>query len=60
VALVQVYPCALATQKLAQSMETLFAVDQTNAFEITAAFWHKRPWYVKLSERILAPLQVLM
>ena len=48
------------SQKLAQSMESLFAADQTNAFEITADFWHKRPWYVKLSERILAPLQVLM
>ena len=47
------------SQKLAQSMETLFAADQTNAFEITAGFW-QTPWYVKLSERILRPLQVLM
>jgi cardiolipin synthase len=48
------------SQKLAQSMETLFAVDQTNAFEITGSLWHKRPWYVKLSERMLRPLQFLM
>jgi cardiolipin synthase len=48
------------SQKLAHSMETLFAADQTNAFEITAEFWQKRPWYMKLSERLLAPLQVLL
>jgi cardiolipin synthase A/B len=48
------------SQELAQSMELLFTSDQINAFEITAGFWHKRPWYIKLSERILAPLQVMM
>lgn len=48
------------SQELAQRMETLFAADQTNAFEITTEFWHQRAWYAKAGERILSPLQVLL
>jgi cardiolipin synthase len=46
--------------ELARQMETLFAHDKAFAVEITRAGWSARPWYVKLSERILAPLRVLM
>jgi cardiolipin synthase len=46
--------------ELARQMETLFARDKTFAVELTRARWSARPWYVKLSERILAPLRVLM
>jgi cardiolipin synthase len=46
--------------ELARQMETLFARDKTFAVELTGADWSARPWYVKLSERILAPLRVLM
>jgi cardiolipin synthase len=41
-------------------METLFAADKTNAFELTAEKWLQRPWYVKLSERVLEPLRYLV
>jgi cardiolipin synthase len=41
----------------ARQMETLFAADKTNAFELTAEKWLRRPWYVKLSERVLEPLR---
>ena len=46
--------------ELARQMEILFARDKTFAVEITRARWSARPWYVKLSERILAPLRVLV
>ena len=46
------------SDQLAHQMEELFAVDKTNAMEITLAQWGGRPWYVKLSEFILAPLRV--
>jgi hypothetical protein len=41
-------------------METLFKRDKAFALELTRVGWSARPWYVKLSERILAPLRVLM
>ncbi|HLY30480.1 MAG TPA: phospholipase D-like domain-containing protein, partial [Ktedonobacterales bacterium] len=47
----------LYSHELAAQMEQLFARDQTYAFEITREYWHQRPWYMKVSERILAPLQ---
>ena len=37
----------------AQHMEELFTCDITNAFELTPGQWMSRPWYSKLSERIL-------
>lgn len=52
---VEVYSAELAHQ-----MEELFAVDKTNATEITLEHWSHRPWYVKLSEFILAPLRIAM
>jgi cardiolipin synthase A/B len=44
---------------LAKQMEELFECDKTNALELTLDAWLARPWYVKLSETILAPLRVL-
>ena len=46
--------------RFARQMETLFAADKTNAFELTAEKWIQRPWYVKLSERVLEPLRYLV
>ena len=45
---------------LVRQMESLFARDKANATELTLERWSARPWYVKLSERILAPLRVVM
>jgi cardiolipin synthase len=52
---VEVYSAPLARQ-----MEALFACDKTNAFELTAEMWQRRPWYVKVSERVLNPLSVVV
>jgi cardiolipin synthase len=38
-------------------MEAIFECDKTNAFELTKERWNSRHWYVKVSERILAPLR---
>ncbi|HEX6122183.1 MAG TPA: phosphatidylserine/phosphatidylglycerophosphate/cardiolipin synthase family protein, partial [Ktedonobacterales bacterium] len=46
--------------ELARAMEALFACDKTNAHELTAERWERRGWYVKLSERLLAPLRLLV
>ena len=51
----EVYSEALALQ-----MEELFTSDTTNAFELTREHWMSRPWYSKLSERILSPLRAMM
>ena len=51
----EVYSEALALQ-----MEELFTSDTTNAFELTREQWMSRPWYSKLSERILSPLRAMM
>lgn len=48
------------SDELARQMEELFACDKTNAREITLENWIKRPWYQELSERILAPLRLIM
>ncbi len=44
-------------EAFAREMERVFRCDKTNAFELTAARWSARPWYVKLSERLLSPLR---
>ncbi len=44
----------------AQQMQELFECDLTNAFELTLDGWVGRPWYTKISERILAPLRFMM
>ncbi|GAC1567113.1 MAG: phospholipase D-like domain-containing protein [Ktedonobacteraceae bacterium] len=48
------------SEKLAQQMEELFERDISNAFELTLDTWIHRSWYMKLSERILAPLRLLL
>lgn len=52
---VEIYSRALAAQ-----MDHLFARDTANAVELTAEAWAARPWYAKVSERVLAPLSVFM
>jgi cardiolipin synthase len=46
--------------ELAHAMEAMFECDKTNANELTAKDWDKRGWYTKLSERMLAPLRLLV
>ncbi|WIG60663.1 MAG: putative phospholipase D family protein [Ktedonobacterales bacterium] len=46
--------------ELARQMEDIFACDKTNAFELTLDQWIKRPWYVEMSEQILAPLRLML
>ncbi len=48
------------SSELAQQMEEIFDADKTNAVEITLESWIKRPWYVKLSEILLAPWRVAL
>ena len=52
---VAVYSTAFAGQ-----MSALFAEDTAERFELTMEQWEGRPWYIKVSERILAPLRFLM
>jgi cardiolipin synthase len=40
----------------AAEMERIFAIDLTNAFELTLERWLRRPWYARVSELILSPL----
>jgi cardiolipin synthase len=49
---VEIYDAAFARE-----MEAIFECDKTNAFELTAEQWLARPWFVKASERLLAPLR---
>lgn len=46
--------------ELARIMEQIFACDMSNTFELTLDNWTRRPWFVKASEWILAPLRVLL
>jgi cardiolipin synthase A/B len=48
------------SSELAQKMQELFECDLTDAFELTLDSWVSRPWYTRLSERILAPLRFMM
>ncbi len=52
---IAVYNAAFARQ-----MSELFAEDTAEKFELTMEQWQSRPWYYKVSERILAPLRFLM
>lgn len=45
---------------VASQMQDLFACDVAGAVELSLARWMKRPWYIKLSERLLAPLRFLL
>lgn len=46
--------------QLARQMRDLFKSDTTGVFEQTLEKWNIRPWYIKLSERILAPLRLFL
>lgn len=45
---------------IAKQLEEIFATDVSNTDELTLAEWQRRPFYVKLSERILSPLWPLL
>jgi cardiolipin synthase A/B len=51
---------AVYSAELARQMSALFAEDTTEKFELTMERWKSRPWYNKVSERILAPLRFMM
>jgi cardiolipin synthase len=46
------------SRNLADQMDDLFERDKANAGELALEAWQRRPWYAKLSERILAPARV--
>ena len=52
---VEIYDAAVAFQ-----MQELFACDTADAVELSLIGWMNRPWYNKLSERLLAPLRFLL
>jgi len=52
---VEIYDASIASQ-----MQELFACDTAGAVELSLARWMNRPWYIKLSERLLAPLRFLL
>ena len=51
---------AIYSTELAQQMSALFAEDTTEKFELNMEQWKGRPWYVKVSERLLTPLRFMM
>jgi cardiolipin synthase len=51
---------AVYSAELARQMSALFAEDTAERFELTTEQWKSRPWYNKVSERILAPLRFMM
>jgi len=46
--------------EFARQMSALFAEDTAERFELTLEQWKSRPWYIKVSEHILAPLRFMM
>jgi cardiolipin synthase len=52
---IEIYDVAFAAQ-----MQDLFANDSADAYELTLQKWLSRPWYGKLSERMLTPLRFLL
>jgi cardiolipin synthase len=46
--------------EFARQLSALFTEDTTEQFELTMEQWKSRPWYNKVSERILAPLRFMM
>jgi cardiolipin synthase len=48
------------SRELAQQMEEIFERDKAYATELTLESWIVRPWYAKISERILAPLRIAL
>jgi cardiolipin synthase A/B len=51
---------AIYSAAFARQMSALFAKDTAERFELTMEQWKSRPWYIKVSERILAPLRFMM
>jgi len=51
---------AVYNAAFARQMSALFAEDTAERFELTMEQWRSRPWYDKVSERILAPLRFWM
>jgi cardiolipin synthase len=51
---------AVYSAAFAQQMSALFTGDTAERFELTMEQWKQRPWYIKGSERILAPLRFMM
>ena len=51
---------AIYNAAFAGQMDALFAEDTAEMFELTMEQWRSRPWYHKVSERILAPWRFLM
>src|SRR5713226_2012244 len=51
---------AVYSAEFAGQMSALFAEDTAEKFELTMEQWEGRPWYNKVSERILAPLRFMM
>jgi cardiolipin synthase len=51
---------AVYSAELARQMSALYAEDTAEKFELTMEQWKSRPWYNKVSERILAPLRFMM
>src|SRR2546430_385684 len=51
---------AVYSAEFAGQMSSLFAEDTAERFELTMEQWKSRPWFNKVSERILAPLRFLM
>jgi cardiolipin synthase A/B len=51
---------AVYSEEFARQMSALFAEDTAERFELTMEQWKSRPWYNKVSERILAPLRFMM
>lgn len=48
------------SKEFAEQMNALFALDTADMFELTLERWQQRPWYVKASERLLAPWRFMM
>ncbi len=51
---------AVYSAEFARQMSALFAEDTAERFELTMEQWKSRPWYNKVSERILSPLRFMM
>ena len=51
---------AVYSTEFARQLSALFEVDTAEKFELTMEQWKSRPWYNKVSERILAPLRFMM
>jgi cardiolipin synthase A/B len=51
---------AIYSPQFSQQMAALFERDTAEMFELTIEQWQSRPWYIKGSERLLAPWRVMM